>query len=115
MRSPLSTRARAVIIALAGCVWLETACTEIGREQHDKALGVSRGATEAELIHTAGPPTQKVEPAEGHCRDAGGAYELVYEVRVHYLGGWHRDSSSSAVAFCIDSMSKVVESVMIEY
>jgi hypothetical protein len=104
-----------VTIALVSSLCVETGCTEIGRGAFDKAIAISRGASEAKLLNTAGPPTRKVTLVDGRCRDQGGVYEFVYEVKFHYFGNWHTDSPSSSVAFCIDSSSRVVEIDVTEY
>jgi hypothetical protein len=103
------------LIGIIGMVMLMVGCAEVGTEAHSKARGVEEGATEAELVQTAGPPTEQSETPSRLCKEAGASRELVYTVSARYLGGWHRDSPMYAIAFCVDDSSKIVAKLFIDW
>jgi hypothetical protein len=88
---------------------LSCACTVSGFDANVKASSVDEGATEAQLLSTAGLPTRRIEPPSPDCAKAGGSHEVVYDVTIRYLGGWLGEDPSSLVSFCIGPMSRIIE------
>jgi hypothetical protein len=101
------------VVALFALALFTPGCTETGREAYEKASKVDLGATEADVIQSAGPPTSRVAPLGQKCQKSGGTHELVYVVSTS-LAGWRR-TPLVAIAFCIDGSSKVVDQSFIVY
>jgi hypothetical protein len=91
------------------------AVEKLGETPTRKPVSSNRGATEAELTQAAGPPTERLTTLDDWCKKAGGSRELLYTVRGRFLGGWLPDLRMSAVAFCIDDSSKVVDMAFIHW
>jgi hypothetical protein len=95
-----------------GCLLLAAVsmgCSANGFDAHLRASTVDEGASEADLLGTAGPPTRRVAPPFPDCAKAGGTHELIYDVTIRYLGGWLGEEPSSLVSFCIGPSSRIIE------
>jgi hypothetical protein len=100
--------------ALGLSLLLSAGCTVVGKDAEAKAVLVENGATEADVLRVAGPPTRRIEPSD-LCKEAGGNYELTYEVNTRYVGGWLSDTPMSAVALCFDATSRVVSKIFVQF
>jgi hypothetical protein len=101
------------ILRLTYCCLLLTTvsvgCSVNGFDASVKASMVDKGASKADLIKAAGPPTRRVAPPSPDCAKAGGTDELIYDVTIRYLGGWLGEDPSSLVSFCIDPSSRIIQ------
>jgi hypothetical protein len=80
-----------------------------------KASMVDEGASEADLLRVAGRPTRRMTPPFPDCIKAGGTHELIYDVKIRYVGGWLGEDLSSLVAFCIGPSSRIIKKAQVTF
>jgi hypothetical protein len=103
---------RTVILGLALSTCL-AACTSKDNG-HAKAMGVSEGTAEAEVVRIAGSPT-RTQPATGECAKAGGQRELIYEQVVESLWGLLADETIGLVSLCVNKSGVVLSNMMVDF